>query len=343
MKSHLRSSWVALLLATGGAAAVPPAWLDAQDTHVLVIRGIAGDPGYRTQFHEWAMKFVDAARASGVSTERIQYLAERWREVPGPTGESRKEGVEAAFARLASESVADDRVFVVLIGHGSFRDNVSRFNLPGPDLSAEEFGSLIDLLPVAQIAFINTASASGEFVKALKGSGRVIVAATRSGGERNLTRFPEHFVAAYADAGADLDKNGRVSVLEAFEYARTEVERAYATANTIATEHSVLEDDGDGAGSAEPRADGEGADGAFAARFFLGQPTATSAALATAAAADSVLARLLQERAGLEDQVAALRATRQGMDADVYQASLEELLVELGLKSREIRQRTGGS
>ncbi|MFT5434314.1 MAG: hypothetical protein ACI9OJ_005027 [Myxococcota bacterium] len=327
-----------LTLSTGS----PVASLDAQETHLLVIRGIAGDPEYRGRFHGWSVALIEAARASGVANEHIQYLAEKPTESAGPTGESRKEDVEAAFRRLAAEATPDDRAFIVLIGHGSFRDGVSRFNLPGPDLSAEDFSALVDQVPTRQIAFVNTASSSGEFVKALSGPGRVVVAATKSGGERNFTRFPAHFVAAYADDAADLDKNGRVSVLEAFEYARSEVERAYATANTIVTEHPVLDDDGDGVGSPEPALSGESVDGALASRLFIGEPTAANSALAAAAAADSVVGRLVSERAAFEEQVAVLRAAREGMDPEAYQSALEDLLIELALKNREIRQRTGG-
>lgn len=336
------SSWVLGLVAMGGLLLpIGPAPLAAQDTHLVVIRGIGGDAQYRERFHGFATDLIGAATASGVSPDRITYLAERPDEVDGPTGESRKEDIEAAFVRLGSESAPNDRVFIVLIGHGSFRDGVSRFNLPGPDLSAEEFAGLLQGVD-GQLAFINTASASGEFVKQLAGPNRVVITATRSGGERNATRFPEHFVTAYTDAEADLDKNGRVSVLEAFAHAKAEVERAYETANTIATEHAMLEDDGDGVGTSDPEVAGEG-DGSFAARLYLGEPTATNTALAEAAAADSVVARLIQERAALEEQVATLRAARDGMDPDEYEAALEELLIELGLKNREIRQRTGGS
>lgn len=342
MIRHPRAAF-AFGAAIAAAVLIPSAPLDAQESHLLVIRGISGDPAYFDRFHEWASALVDAAKAAGVPQANIQYLAERPNERPGTTGESRKEDVEAAFQKLAADADVADRAFIVLIGHGSFRDGVSRFNLPGPDLSATDFAALVDQIPAQQIAFVNTASSSGEFVEAISGSGRVVVAATKSGGQRNLTRFPEHFVAAYAEAAADIDKNGRVSVFEAFEYARTEVARAYETNNTLATENPILDDDGDGVGSPAPAIDGEeGVDGTLAARLYLGEPTAANSALAAAAASDTTLARLIRERATLEEQVATLRSTRDGMDPDAYQSALEELLIELGLKNREIRARSGG-
>ena len=50
--------------------------------------------------------------------------------------------------------------------------------------------------PARRVVVVNMASASGEFVKALAGRGRVVVTATRSGQEQNAPRFAEHFIAA---------------------------------------------------------------------------------------------------------------------------------------------------
>ncbi|NNL67348.1 MAG: hypothetical protein HKP30_13960, partial [Myxococcales bacterium] len=130
--------------------------------------------------------------------------------------------------------------------------------------------------------------------------------------------------------------------------ARRETARFYEERNLLLTEHALLDDDGDGEGTREPTI--ETADGATAASFTLGMPGARSAATATAtgaarpipATADSVLARLYGERAGLEEQVAELRRLRDSMDPDIYESELETLLVDLALKSREIRAREGG-
>src|SRR4030095_14795032 len=67
---------------------------------------------------------------------------------------------------------------------------------------------------------------------------------------------------------ADADKNKRVSVLEAFQYAKAEVARAYEREGLLATEHPMLDDDGDKKGSADPSA--TGADGKVAAVLSLG-------------------------------------------------------------------------
>ena len=92
------------------------------------------------------------------------------------------------------------------------------------------------------------ASASGGFVPALAGKNRTIITATKTDGERNQTRFGEYFAAAFAGnaADADTDKDGRVSVLEAFLWARARTADSYSRDGQLLTEHAVLDDDGDG-------------------------------------------------------------------------------------------------
>lgn len=325
---------VALTLLSGSG--VQP--VAAQETHLLIVGGLGGDAEYRQLFHEWATGLMDAALQAGVDAERITYLAEKPERDPARIdGESRKEDVGAALSALADSSAGGDVVFVVLIGHGSFRDGEARFNLPGPDLTAAEYATLLDGLAGREVVFVNGASASGPFVEALSGPGRTVITATRTGTERNQTRFAGFFVDGLANATADVDKNGRVSVLEAFNYARLETERSYETANRIATEHALLDDDGDGEGSGDPAT---GTDGARAGALYFGSG---QAAVLAEQSGDTVLVRLQAEKRALEEQIQELQTQQETLTPDEYQQRLEELLVELALVDRSIRDRTGGS
>src|SRR5690606_37660771 len=145
-----------------------------------------------------------------------------------------------------------DHVFVLLIGHGSAQPGAARVNLPGPDPTAEDYARMLAPFTTQRIAFIVAASASGGFIGPLSGPNRVVVTATRSAHERNETIFGRYFVQAYADDVADVDKDGRVSVLEAFEYATRKTARFYESQNRLRTEHALLDDNGDGKGSQEP-------------------------------------------------------------------------------------------
>ena len=309
-----------------------------QGTHVLVINGLGGDPEFRERFTEWGGTLVTAAAEKfRIPASNIIYLGEDPTTDPRLQDRSTRENVDRAFTDLASNSQPDDHIFVVLIGHGSYTNGESRFNLPGPDLTAEDFGLHLDRLSDRSVAFINLASASGEFVKALSGAGRAIVTATRSGRERNETIFGGYFIDAFDGETADLDKDGRVSVWEAFEFARTEVTREFETSNLIVTEHAVLDDNGDGEGSTELV---DAMDGAFARTMFLAADPSTAAARATD---DPVLKALYEQKADLERRIAELRELRGQIDQDRYENDLEELLVELALGNRAIQAREAGN
>lgn len=322
--------------------AVAPARSSGQESHLVVVTGLSGAPVYQERFQAWALALLDAARQSGVPGANLTWLAEKPDADPRIDGTSNRETVAAVLSELARTAGPHDRIFVVLIGHGSERGGESRINLPGPDLSAADFAVFLKALGDRETVFVNTASASGEFVQALSGPKRTVVTATRSGREGNEAIFGGFFTEAFGSEDADTDKDGRISVLEAFEYARQSVARSYEEDDLLLTEHALLDDNGDGQGSEEPNP--EAGDGARASRLFLATPAvaARAASGAEGAPADTVLARLYREKAGLEDRIAELRGLRDQMEKEKYESQLEELVVELTMKTREIEKREGG-
>ncbi len=323
-------------LAAGVLAVLIAAPAAAQESRLLVVVGLGGDPGMAKTFHAWAATLVDAAKATyGLPASDVVYLDETPARDPARiTGRSTRENVEAAVKRIAAASAPGDRVFIVLIGHGSDTEGQPRFNLPGPDMTAADFARLLDALAAQAVALVDTTSASGPFVETLSGRDRTIVTATATGGERNAPRFGGFFVEALAGAGdeADLDKDGRVSILEAFGYAKRKVAEAYQQAGNLLAEHAMLDDNGDRKGSLEP--DPLAGDGALARTMFLTAP----AAAAPAASADPALAALYAEQKALEDRIAKLRALKGGMPDEEYRRQLEPLLLDLARKTREIRE-----
>ncbi len=337
-RAALRATWrfipgclaaVLVLLAPAGPAA-------AQQTHVLVVTGLSGDPAYAEQFQAWATTLVDAAAGRyELPAENITWLAERVEIDPERVdGRSTSENVEAAVAAIAERAGSDDHVLMVLIGHGSFQNGESRFNLPRRDLTAADYGLLLDRLSGQRVTFVNTTTSSGGFIQALSGERRTVVTATRSGGQWNETVFGGHFVAAFADGSDESDQNrdGRVSVLEAFEYAVAQVNRFYEADGLLQTEHALLDDNGDREGTREP--DPVSSDGALARTLFI---TAGEGAGIPGWPEDPALRALYQERLEIQEQIEALQATRGGADEAIYQAELEKLLVAIALKGREIR------
>jgi len=332
----------ALLLAALAKGLPAPSPAAAQETHALIVVGIGGEDKYRERFHEWGGKIRSAlVDKHGVRPERVVYLAERPETDPAAIrGPSTKANLEATLREMAQAAGPSDRILVVLIGHGTATGQDAQINLAGPDLSGAELDGLLGLFATQEVALVNTASASGPFVGALSGTRRVVVAATRSGQERNETWFGQYFAEALSGDGADLDKDGAVSLFEAFEFARREVERHYQEQNLLLTEHAVLDDDGDGTGSAELTA--AAGDGALARRFQLGSPARAAARAGAEGVTDPALRALLAQKEELEVKIEGLRLRRDSMDPAAYDQELETLLVELALLNRRIRDAGGG-
>jgi hypothetical protein len=308
----------------------------AQNVHMVVIVGLAGDPEHGELFQKWATTLVDAgSKRYGIPRERVVFLAEKADgEGSLSTGRSTRDEIVKTFEALAQKSVADDLVFIVLIGHGTFDGRVAKFNLPGPDMTPADFQPLLKRLESRRVVLVNSASASGPFIEALSGPGRTIVTATRNGSERFATLFGGFFVDAFVGEDADADKNKRVTVLEAFNYAKKEVATAYEREGIMLTEHPLLDDAGDKEGTAQPAADGK--QGRVAAILSLGATTS-----AEPATADPKLRALYDERRVLERRVESLRLLKDSMDPQRYSAELEKALTELALKSRQIREAGG--
>ena len=310
----------------------------AQQTQLLLVVGLGGDPMYTEQFHGWATSLIDSAMENyGVPADNITYLGEKVEIDPERIAErSTRENVAAAIEAIAERAGPTDHVAIVLFGHGTFADG-PKFSLPGRDPSAEDFAPMLDQLGRRRVTFVNTASSSGPFVEALSAEGRVVMTATRNGREYNATRFGGYFVEAFGEGGdeADQDRDSRVSMLEAFTYARLKVLAAYETEGTLRTEHALLDDNGDGEGTEEP--DPLEGDGMLARTAFL-TAGEVLAAERMPFADDPELAPLYAERTDLETRIDELRILRGGADQAAYEAELERLLIELALKSRQIRQ-----
>src|SRR5262249_39588617 len=158
-----------------------------------------------------------------------------------------------------------DLLFVLLAGHGSFDGTEAKFNLVGPDLSAAEWATMLKPIK-GRLVIVDATAASFPFLEQLSGPRRIVITATDSAAQRFDTVFPEYFIKALSDPAADIDKNGRVSVWEAFVAASMDVRRYFTQRGQLATERALLDDNGDGQGR---EAGGDGVDGSTASRLYL--------------------------------------------------------------------------
>jgi len=331
---RIACAFVALALAVSSAAS-------GKQTYLVIIAGLGGEDSYREKFHQWSRDMHDAAvNRYGVSEDNVYYLAEKPELYPDQVhAQSTKDNVIALFGELETKVSPGDQLYVLLIGHGSFRSEQSRFNLPGPDLTAEDFDLMLEPFSEQQIVFVNASSASGNFLPVLAADNRIVVTATKSGYERNESQFGRYFVEAYAGDGADTDKNGRISVLEAFTHARVRVDGYYNEENILKTEHAILDDNGDGEGAHEPGEPAKNDGDVAAAVYLLGDAALAEGFSEAEITGDPELARLVDKKLELEGRVEALRLQKDSMPEEMYLTELESLLLELATVTLSVEER----
>jgi hypothetical protein len=292
---------------------------------VLVVVGAEGTPEYGTAFRKWADSWQTAANHGGAAFSSI-----------GTDPEGKGTDRDRLKAYLAgAPKTGNSPLWIVLIGHGTDDSRDARFNLRGPDFTAKELAEW--LAPVKRpLAFINCASASAPFLNLLSGPNRVIITATRSGSESNFARFGQYISEAVGDPNADLDLDGQVSLLEAYLTAASRVAAYYKAQARLATEHPLLDDNGDQLGSAadwfqgvravKRAKDGAEVDGTRAHQWHL-IPNEQERRIPAA---------VKQRRDELELTLVQLRDQKGKLAEDEYYARLEKVMVELARLYRDL-------
>ena len=293
----------------------------------VIINGAGGEEEYAKQFSQWTRNLRDLlTQRYGFDTAKTRVITEN--PVDATELRATAEEVRRTFNLLKSELQPTNVFFLFLIGHGSFDGKESKFNLIGPDIPASEYNTLLTGLPTRRIVVLNMSSASGEFAKTLSAKGRIVITATRNGQETNATHFPGFFIDALNATDSDTDQDGHISVLEAFTYANRLTAEFYTRSGRLATEHALIEDNGDGVGRERVEA-GEG---------LLARATYLDSLSLEQAAENVAVAKLLRERTRLEGEIEQLIARKENMPETDYESTLEKLFIELAKVNRSIKQ-----
>ena len=308
----------------------------AGDRFALVVTGASGGDVYAQKYAKWRVSFVDTLRVKfHYDRQRVIVLAESPRPGSGQAEdgvqEATRANVRGALADLRKRMTRDDQLLVLLIGHGTSLDgDEAKFNLVGPDMSASEWSELLRPLP-GRLVFVNTTGASFPFLRKLAARGHVVLTATDAAAQQFETVFPEFFIKAFDDSAADLDRNSRVSIWEAFTYASAGVRQWFEQKGQLPTERPLLDDTGAGIGR---EAQNPGTDGAIARVTYL-EPD-----VALTLPADTALAGLMRRRAELETMLEELKARKESTPPDQYDADLEKILVEIARLAAQIRAKS---
>ena len=301
---RVRLRLAAALVALAGAANAA--------TFYITISGLGGEPDYEQRFKMWADDIDGSLKKAGGDANVVTLVA--------PT----REQVRARLADVAKQAKSGDAVVLMLIGHGSHDGVDYKFNLPGPDITGAELAALLDRIPASRQLVVNMTSCSGGSIESLRKPNRVVIAATKSGSEKNATVFARYWADALRDPAADTDKNEAVSALEAFSFASKKTADFFETQKRLATEHAVLEDTGKGEGERAPNV--ENGTGKLASAF----PVVRIGANAVAAR-DPQKKPLLDRKEQIEEAIDKLKYEKASMPAEAYKKQLTQLLIELAM------------
>src|SRR5262245_16362010 len=329
---RMRAAFLSLCLWVFAVA--PAAQSDGPRHWAILISGVSGDPELQEHFLKLTREFRASLEGSlQFPRDQVIVLFDDPSKDPALIQyQSSRENLEKVCRDLAGRVGKDDLVFVFIMGHGNFDSKGYKLNLPGPDPTAEELALMLYSIPAQRFVVVNTTTCSGASIPALAKKGKIVVTATKSGQEKNQTHMAQFFVEAFKEGNADTDKNGRVSVLEAFTYAARKVEEYYSKEGNLQTEHPVLEDSGDGKPNAKPGP--ENGEGLLARTTYLDSRLPTVAKGKTS----SEEGGLALEAQNLEKQIEALKYAKGEMPEAEYEKKLEALLLRLAQINAKLRK-----
>jgi hypothetical protein len=286
-------------------------------TYYVIVAGLGGEPDYEQRFTA-AAKDLDKAFKASAESAHINTLT----------------GVQATASQLrdtlgsiARDAKPEDDFVLILIGHGSFDGVDYKFNLVGPDVTAAQIAEMCDRIGARRQLVVNTTSASGGSIAALERPGRAVIAATKSGTEKNATVFARYWVEALQDPAADTDKSDSISALEAFAYASKKTAAFYDSQKRLATEHAVFDDVGHG-DPAREAGNGQGQ--------LMSSMTVLRLGAGLEANNDPAKRALLEKKEELEQKIDTLKYQKAAMDPAEYKKQLTVALLELAKVQQEL-------
>lgn len=312
-------------------------------TFGLVVVGLGGNEDYRAMFEEAASATLDAVNpASGViradeadsAVESGEKIISNGLQLLLET-EANRDSILAqieAQVGLANQHPENSRFMLILFGHGNFDGDHYRFNTHGADITASEILQALRPLKTVNQFLMFATSASGAVLDivaqaeqeqsddAQTGSNnlrRIVVTATKSGGEANAVQFPRYWSEALKGQMADTDHNELLTVTEAYEAASESVARHYENRQLLATEHSRV------------MASSEGSMVLARLGSLRGQEN------------NAEVTRLLEQRQQLEAEFNRVRATRDSQVESIYLDELEQVLLDIARLQLRIDDATG--
>jgi len=279
----------------------------------VVVSGLGGQQEYSDSFSDTASAVYESLQTLDVETDRIISLDET------ATRDDILEALSTTAEKMRQDSSPLSVFSLFLVGHGNADSNNWRFNIKGPDLTTTDIVGALNEFPSTSQLLVLAASSSGAALSTLSQPQRVVVSATKSGGESNAVRFPGFLAEALRSDQADFDKNEILTISEVYRYAQSRTVDYYEQQKLLVSEHSRIRSD-------------EKAD----------IPVALLGSLRFASD-DPAVAGMLSQRLELEEQFKRLKETKSTRASAEYYADLEQLLIKIARLQQSIDGATGWS
>jgi hypothetical protein len=312
---------IALLLFLGEAASAT----ERDGRWAILLSGASGDPELQqTYLKELTDLYSTLTNSLGFPRSQVAVLFDDPSKNPEMIRrKATREDLQALCRELAGRVHKNDLMFVFIEGHGDYDGKIYKLNLVGPDPTGEELASMLYSIPAQRFIVINATNCSGGSLSALSKKEKIVIASTKSGMEKNQPHAARFFIDAIINNAADSNKDGRVSMFEAFVYTRQKVEEYYRDEASMQTEHAVMDDNGDG--QAQPQPSPENGEGLLARTVFLDSGSSVAAS-ANLTPEQKELAREAQD---IESRIEALKYAKAEMPEADYEKKLEDLLLKL--------------
>ena len=333
-----------ILFVTGVCALLVGGQARAASFHAIIC-GSGGEAAYEERFAAWGTGLRDVLLQQLGNEPGKVYLLTEALETGPRTDPATLEGIRKLFATLAESVGPEDDLYIYIIGHGTYIKRQLRLLLPGPDLTAEVLKELLDAVPAKRRIVLNSTASSAGFVNVLSGPDTVICTATKSVDEFNATEFMEFFIEGLREGGADRNYDERISFLEACEYAAEVTATWFLGEGLIATEHSIIDDNGDGLGSRLPILDavedafapGRSTSPAIQNAIFDGS-LASECFLKEFTFPPNVPSDLIDEYLGTLEEVAVLKKEKADLSGEEYFQRLESLFLRAASANARIHE-----
>ncbi len=205
------------------ALAFGAAWAGAGDSYALLVAGTPDSAVYARRYNDWLSRMDGVLRKAGVPAKNIRVLsADPDYKATAVWASANAANLARAFTEIGGGMKPADRFFLVLFGHGVAGEKPPTFVVPGPQPSAEDFAKWLDALPAQNQIVLNFSASSGVFLPFLAKKGRINLSALAPT-EGSEAVLPEFFLRGVEAGRADADKDGSVTLLEAFNWSAWEV------------------------------------------------------------------------------------------------------------------------